>query len=150
VAQIKYILFACLMLLFSCLAIISFQKLSSVKFIADKPGFIDKITQQNEIADLKDSKAHQLFRQNCASCHAFGKVLSGPDLTGVMTRGPWAAEKDALKKWIKNPAAFIPTTQYTVDLQKQYGQVIPLLPSLRRKKLSFYVNIWRNPGPHRS
>jgi mono/diheme cytochrome c family protein len=67
----------------------------------------------------------QIFRSNCASCHAFGKVLSGPDLTGVLTRGPWAEDRENVKKWIKNPSAFIPTTQYTRDLQKQYGQIMP-------------------------
>lgn len=67
----------------------------------------------------------QIFKQYCASCHAFDKVLSGPPLRDVAQRGPWAEDRQNLVKWIKNPAAFIPTTQYTKDLQKQYGQIMP-------------------------
>ena len=67
----------------------------------------------------------QIFKQYCASCHAFDKVLSAPAMRDVTTRGPWAEDRSNLVKWIKNPAAFIPTTQYTRDLQKQYGQIMP-------------------------
>jgi cytochrome c2 len=67
----------------------------------------------------------QIFKSNCASCHALDKVLSGPALRGVTSRGPWAEDRKNIYKWVHNPAAFISTTPYTQDLQKQYGQIMP-------------------------
>ena len=49
----------------------------------------------------------QLFQQNCQSCHALDKKLTGPALRDVSQRGPWG-DRANLVKWIKNPAAFIP------------------------------------------
>ena len=82
----------------------------------------------------------QIFKANCASCHAFGKVLSGPDLTGVTTRGPWAEDRNNLKKWIKNPAAFIPTTPYTQDLLKTYVQIMPSFPQFSDVELEAIIS----------
>jgi hypothetical protein len=69
----------------------------------------------------------QIFQANCATCHALDRVLTGPALRGVHERGPWT-DRANLHKWVKNPAAFIPTTPYTQDLQKQYGQIMPSVP----------------------
>ena len=66
----------------------------------------------------------QLFQQNCQSCHALDKKLTGPALRDVSQRGPWG-DKANLVKWIHNPAAFIPTTPYTKALQAEYGQIMP-------------------------
>jgi mono/diheme cytochrome c family protein len=46
----------------------------------------------------QDGKA--LFNSKCASCHAFGKVLIGPDLIGVLDR--WDGNTEHLKTWVKN------------------------------------------------
>ncbi len=45
----------------------------------------------------QDGKA--LFAQNCASCHAVNKDLTGPALKGVEDRWP---DKKLLYKWIRN------------------------------------------------
>ncbi|MEP7257850.1 MAG: c-type cytochrome, partial [Flavitalea sp.] len=42
-----------------------------------------------------------LFQQNCASCHAVNKDLTGPRLSGVEGRGPWSDRKQ-LYAWIHN------------------------------------------------
>src|SRR5687768_1621471 len=47
-----------------------------------------------------------IFQQNCASCHAINKDLTGPKLAGVESRGPWADRKQ-LYAWIHNPAKFM-------------------------------------------
>ena len=71
-----------------------------------------------------------LYQGNCASCHAINKQLTGPALAGVETRGPWT-DRANLYKWVKNPAAFIPTTPYTKELQAQFGgQIMPAFPQL--------------------
>ena len=88
-AQIKYVVFACLLLLTGYLAIIAFQKISSTEFIKEKPAIID--TENNSNAKPIDpvvSKGAELFKANCGSCHALDKVLSGPALRGVLNRGP--------------------------------------------------------------
>ena len=61
---------------------------------------------------LKAQTGQQLFQQNCQSCHALDKNLTGPALRGVTGRGPWAEDRANLVKWVHNPAAFIPTTPY--------------------------------------
>jgi cytochrome c2 len=83
------------------------------------------------------SKGAQLFKQNCASCHALDKILSGPALRGVTQRGPWAEDKENFRKWVKNPAAFIPTTQYTRHLHNQYGQIMPSFSQMTDEELEW-------------
>jgi mono/diheme cytochrome c family protein len=74
---------------------------------------------------VRAQNGQAIFREKCGTCHALDKVLSGPALRGVTERGPWAEDEKNIHKWVKNPAAFIPTTPYTQALQKQYGQIMP-------------------------
>lgn len=89
----------------------------------------------------------QLFQQNCQSCHAIDKKLTGPALRGVTERGPWTDKKN-LYAWIHNPAAFIPTTQYTKDLQATYGSIMSAFPQLSEKDIDAIVGyIEKAPPP---
>lgn len=45
----------------------------------------------------------KIFRSNCASCHAYGRKLVGPDLTGVTE----IRDHEWLKKWIKSSSTLI-------------------------------------------
>ncbi len=80
----------------------------------------------------------QLFQQNCQSCHAINKKLTGPALAGVTERGPWG-DRANLHKWVHNPAAFIPTTPYTKALQAEYGQIMPGFPQLSEKDIDAII-----------
>lgn len=80
----------------------------------------------------------QLFQQNCQSCHALNKKLSGPALAGFTERGPWT-DMANVYKWVHNPAAFIPTTPYTKALQAEYGQIMPSFPQLSEKDIDAIV-----------
>ena len=71
----------------------------------------------------------QIFQQNCQSCHALDKDLQATMLRGEEGRGPWG-DRANLVKWVHNPGAFIPTTPYTVDLQKKWGSIMPSFPQL--------------------
>ena len=71
----------------------------------------------------------QLFSQNCASCHAINKRLTGPALEGVLDRGPWK-DKKKLYAWIHNPAGFMKDDPYTQGLHKEYGVMMTPFPGL--------------------
>lgn len=66
----------------------------------------------------QDGKA--LFSQNCASCHAVNKQLTGPALAGVESRWP---DKKMLYAWIKNNQAVIKSGYpYAVSLYEQFNK----------------------------
>lgn len=88
----------------------------------------------------------QLFQQNCQSCHAINKKLTGPALAGVTERGPWG-DRANLHKWVHNPGAFIPTTQYTKDLQASFGQIMPGFPQLSDKDIDAIIDYVSTPPP---
>jgi hypothetical protein len=82
----------------------------------------------------------QIFQANCQSCHAINKNLTGPALQGFTERGPWT-DRQNVYKWIHNPAAFIPTTPYTKELQAQFGgQIMPSFPQLSEKDIDAIVD----------
>jgi len=71
-------------------------------------------------AKAQDGKA--LFSQNCASCHAVDKKLTGPALKGVEER--WSGNRKNLHAWIKNSGSYLKTgDKYTNDLFKEYNGV---------------------------
>ncbi|MFL5738695.1 MAG: c-type cytochrome [Flavisolibacter sp.] len=89
----------------------------------------------------------QIFQQNCGSCHALDKVITGPALRGVTGRGPWAEDKQNIHKWVHGPAAFIPTTPYTQALQKQFGQIMPSFPQISDKDIDAIINYIETAPP---
>lgn len=65
----------------------------------------------------------KLFNANCASCHALGKRMTGPDLHGVQER--WAGREEILHKFIKNSQSVIKGgDEYAVDLYEKFGKVV--------------------------
>jgi cytochrome c551/c552 len=89
----------------------------------------------------------QIFNANCASCHALDKKMTGPALRDVESRGPWT-DRQNLHKWVKSPAAFIPTTPYTKALHGEYGQIMPAFPSLAAKEIdAVFDYIAKAPAP---
>jgi len=81
-----------------------------------------------------------IFQQNCASCHAINKNLTGPALAGVESRGPWG-DRQKLYDWIRNPAKFMQTDEYTQGLKQQFGGVIMTgFPTLTDKEIDAIVD----------
>jgi mono/diheme cytochrome c family protein len=117
------------------------------KLIARKTaltGFIFLISLTTVLAQ----NGQQIFSQNCQSCHALDKKLSGPALRGVTGRGPWG-DRANLVKWVHNPAVFIPTTPYTKALQAEYGQIMPSFPQLSEADINAifdYIESAPEPG----
>lgn len=121
-SQVKYIIYACLILLVSFAAITVLSTLSGTTFIAESTSFIE--SDEPSEGKIELSYGQKLFRDNCAPCHSMDKVLSGPALRGVTERGPWEKEEN-LKKWIRNPARFITGNKYAKTLQKEYNLIMP-------------------------
>ena len=89
---------------------------------------------------LSAQNGQALFQQNCASCHAVLKNLTGPALAGVEGRGPWSDRKQ-LYAWVHNPAKFMAGDPYTQGLKQQYGGVVMTgFPQLGEKDIDAIID----------
>ncbi len=100
-------------------------------------------------SNLKAQDGKALFQANCASCHAPYKKLTGPALSGLEERGPWADRKK-LVAWIHNPAGFAKTEPYAANLIKEYAGVLmtgfPQLGDAEIDAIVKYINSVPPPG----
>jgi mono/diheme cytochrome c family protein len=93
------------------------------------------ITLSSSIGNqLNAQDGKSLFSQNCASCHAVNKKLTGPALAGVEDRWP---DKKNLYAWIKNNQAFLKTGDaYANKLYNEYNKTaMNLFPALSDKDI---------------
>jgi len=93
------------------------------------------ITLSSSIGNqLNAQDGKSLFSQNCASCHAVNKKLTGPALAGVEDRWP---DKKNLYAWIKNNQAFLKTGDaYANKLYNEYNKTaMNLFPNLSDKDI---------------
>ena len=93
------------------------------------------ITLSSSIGNqLNAQDGKSLFSQNCASCHAVNKKLTGPALAGVEDR--WSDKKN-LYAWIKNNQAFLKTGDaYANKLYNEYNKTaMNLFPTLTDKDI---------------
>ena len=88
---------------------------------------------------INAQEGKQLFQQNCQTCHALDKNLTGPALRGFTERGPWG-DKENIYSWIKNPAAFMANDKYTQDLKAQYGVIMQAFPQLTNAQIDAIVD----------
>lgn len=94
----------------------------------------------------------QLFKNNCGSCHAknMKAKMTGPALAGVEDR--WE-DKDKLRSWIRNSAAFLATGDaYANNLFQEYGgSVMTNFPSLTDTEIDNilgYINVVSTIGAY--
>jgi mono/diheme cytochrome c family protein len=109
------------------------------KLIAQKVALIGCIflLSHNTLQAQGDKAAGKtLFQQNCQTCHALNKDLTGPALAGVTSRGPWTDRKE-LYKWVHNPPAYIASdkTGYTKGLQEKFHALMTPFPQLGEKDI---------------
>ncbi|MDE3236962.1 MAG: c-type cytochrome [Bacteroidota bacterium] len=95
------------------------------------------------LVKAQDGKA--LFSQNCASCHAIDKKLTGPALMGVEDR--WTNKKN-LYSWIRNNQAFLKTGDpYANKLYNEFNKVqMNLFPNLSDAEIGAilkYIKDWK-------
>lgn len=93
-----------------------------------------------QVAYGQDGKA--LFSQNCASCHAINKDLTGPALAGVEDRWP---DQKMLYAWIRNSQAVIKSGYpRAVEVYNQWNKVamnqFPNLTDAEIASLLKYIN----------
>lgn len=81
----------------------------------------------------------QLFKANCASCHAVNRRLTGPALKNFQYRGNWKNRKN-IYNWIYNPALHAKTDAYAAQLIKEYGGVLMTgFPQLHKKEIDAII-----------
>lgn len=132
--QVKYLGYASLLILFFAFAALIFEKISSTESRSAKPMTVDFL-QPNAKPVTINSEGKKIFQNNCQTCHALDKTITGPALRGVENRGPWTDRKN-LMMWIKNPATTINKFQYTKDLVEQFGgQIMPSFSHLTDKQI---------------
>lgn len=92
----------------------------------------------------------QLFKNNCGSCHAknMKSKMTGPALAGVEDR--WE-DKDKLRSWIRNSAAFLATgDEYANNLFQEYGGSVmtnfPNLTDVEIDNILAYINVVSETG----
>ena len=131
--QIKYLIKAFLILCCLAAEFYFLKTLNSTQIIESNTSvIIDYIDTEPTVSASSNGK--KLFQQNCQSCHALDKRLTGPALRGFTQRGPWD-NKENIYKWIKNPAAFMKKDSYTKSLQTEYGIVMQSFPDLTKEEV---------------
>lgn len=97
--------------------------------------------------NINAQEGKTLFQQNCQSCHALDKKLTGPALRGFTSRGPWG-DREEVYKWIHNPAAYIQGNQYTQGLKAEFGAIMQAFPQLTNQQIDAIVDyIETAPAP---
>jgi mono/diheme cytochrome c family protein len=112
--QLKYVLDACLMVAMGLMAIYLYQAFPSGN---SEP---EDFFPNSKTMAVTVSKGQRSFRQQCGGCHAMDRDLVGPALNGVGKRGPWAENRENLKKWLKDPEGFMATSSYARALKEKY------------------------------
>lgn len=102
---------------------------------------------------FSQANGQALFSQNCASCHAINKDLTGPALAGVEQR--WGGDRKKLHAWIHNNQAFLKTgDKYANELYLKYNKTqMNLFPNLADKEIDAILDYIKSvpaapaPGP---
>ena len=140
--QIKYVLYAVSLLVvaFFCASLVS--KISGSGNVKE-----ETFTATNKEATAQtvvSSKGKSLFQQNCQTCHALDRKLTGPALRGFTERGPWT-DKANIYAWIKNPAAFMQKDAYTEALKNEYGVIMQAFPALTPEEIDDIIEYTSTP-----
>lgn len=96
-----------------------FSSISFQPATEQSTGYVDNPVSSESISNSPDGKV--LFSQNCASCHAVNKRLTGPALAGVLDRVP---DKKLLYEWIRNSEKILKSKNvYFTQLYNEYDKI---------------------------
>ena len=140
--QIKYVLYAVSLLavVFFCGSFLS--KISGSVYAKEETSMATNM--EATAKTVVSSKGKSLFQQNCQSCHALDRRLTGPALRGFTERGPWT-DKTNIYAWIKNPAAFMQKDAYTQALKNEYGVIMQAFPALTPEEIDDIIEYTTTP-----
>ncbi len=140
--QVKYLIYASLLIAVAFTTIFFIGKISSATLINDHTSVI--IDGDLPVESVVISRGKSLFQQNCQSCHALDKKLTGPALRAFTERGPWG-EKKNIYAWVHNPAAFMERNKYTQNLKTEYGSVMQAFPNLTKDDVDAIIDYTSAP-----
>ena len=102
------------------------------------------VVENSQLSKFDNSESfqlgRQLFKNNCASCHAKNMKadLTGPALKGVLDR--WENKED-LYAWIRNAQAFLATgDEYANALFLEWGTPMTAFPNLKDEEIEAILN----------
>jgi cytochrome c5 len=105
--QIKYLLWAGLVLACVVLGTVLLRTLASTEFVSQPSSALIDIETLDPAENMPaDIEGQRLFAANCQQCHSIHKVIVGPALHEVTQRGPWGNQEN-IYDWVRNPEAFI-------------------------------------------
>lgn len=93
-------------------------------------------------------KGEDLFKQNCAACHALDKKIVGPELGGIVAKvEAKGLSPDWFHKWVKdNKALRASGDKYANEIYKEYNQIeMPLFPNLSDSDINDILAYTTNP-----
>ena len=91
-------------------------------------------------------KGRSLFKANCASCHALGKIVEGPKLIGLEER--WSSKK-LLYMWINNWEKAVATGDPYANMIKDFSPVSMSRFNFSDEEIdSILAYINESSGPH--
>jgi mono/diheme cytochrome c family protein len=98
-----------------------FQSLDSVRLRSLSLIFLMVFSVQFGAKAQSIEEGKKLFQQNCTSCHAVGRKVIGPALSGVTQRRPM----EWILRFVKNSQAVIQSgDEYAVELYEKYNKTI--------------------------
>ena len=83
------------------------------------------LSPRTAVAQASDKGKSLFMKRSCASCHAFGRKMAGPDLRGVTQR----RSTDWLKQWLKSPDTMVSSDSAAKALYNQYNKL--KMPNLK-------------------
>jgi cytochrome c2 len=98
----------------------------------------DAGSKKEIILSDKAIKGKTLFFSKCGSCHKLFGTAVGPQLATALEKEPWT-DRTQLYKWIRNPAEFMKTNEYTRELKKTYGSIMQGSPNLTDEEIDAIV-----------
>ena len=143
--QMKYSAYALLLVLGIASVALFINNLSFPSH--SSPTFSETKKETTTAETVKNLAGQNLFRNNCASCHALNKTLTGPALAGVESRGPWIDRKNVIR-WVNNPSVIIGENAFAKNLVSQFnGQIMPAFPQLSEQQIGSILDYIKEAQP---
>jgi mono/diheme cytochrome c family protein len=137
--QVSYIISASLILLLYFGVIQIINKLPATNSEPLETGCVSCNDAAVPVFSEAAQKGKMLFLANCASCHTIFKNSTGPALIDFEKRGPWG-DRQKLYQWIRNPAVFMESDEYTRNLKKAYGSMMTSFPNISNEEIDAICN----------